>query len=190
MTNIVPIDKRQYKQSLYTDMIALFYKHKRNLSDTELLEFVIRYTFTLLKLDTTIKTEYNEAYCDLFLKYAKENVNPEGFWGEYLIDAGCKKQWMLESHKFKQTMSIIPNLTANLINKGFKSITDIAGDSGDMKILSQLLLKVMDVQYRGDKDSGVIKERGRELAGAKERSPTEIDEAAAQEAEEYLKRQE
>ncbi len=174
------------KQTLYNELNALIYKYKSKMDTQDLLNYIIRYTFVLLEQDNIIKTEYNEAYCDLFIDYAKNNMNPAGFWGKYRIDEGVKNEWMDKNHKFKQTMTLIPNITSDLMNQNISHIIASAGKLGDLKTSTQICLKLMDYQYRTDKDMGLFKDRGTENKDAKRRSSNEIDDEAVKMAEDFL----
>lgn len=183
---IIKADKNT-KQSLFNDLNALIIKYKTELNSEQLLDYVIRYTFSLLEMDNTIKTEYNEVYCDLFIDYATKNMNPGGFWGRYKIDEGVKNEWMKKYHKFKQTVSLIPNITVDLMNQNLQHIIAAASKAGDVKTSTQICLKLIDVLYRTEKEMGTIKDRGMENKTSKKRSASELDESAVEMAEEFLR---
>jgi hypothetical protein len=121
-----------------------------------------------------IITEYDPKYCDLYIEYAKCNMNPDGFWGKYMIDESVKNIWTNQYPEFKRTVALIPHITTNLLNSTFQSVIDRATDQNDNKTLAQMTNKFMDVHYRVEKDSGLIKDRGNERRKAKQNDMGDI----------------
>jgi len=92
----------------------------------------------------------------------------------------------MNNHRFKQTMALVPNLTANIMNKNISNLVQVASKTNDTKTSTQIVLKLMDIKYRADKDMGVIKDRGIDNKNSKKRSASEIDDVDAKMAEDFL----
>lgn len=174
-----------YSQSISKEITGIVNKYKGKIPDNTIQEMIINSMFECFGIKNNIKTEYQEYYCDLFINYARNNINPSGFWGEYCIDEGVKDEW-LNNHKFKQTMTLIPNITANLINKNISNVTMAANGSNDIKTSTQILLKLIDVVYKTEKDMGIIKDRGSDNKEAKKRFASSINEDDLQAAQAFL----
>lgn len=184
MTNLNSLTET-YSTNILNDMKAIISKYKGKIPDSLIQDMIINSMFECFGIKNDIKTEYQEYYCDLFINYAKNNINPSGFWGEYCIDEGVKEEW-LNNHKFKQTLTLIPNITANLINKNISNVTYAANGSNDIKTSTQILLKLIDVVYKTEKDMGILKDRGSENKEAKKRFASSINEDDLQAAQAFL----
>jgi hypothetical protein len=140
---------------------------------------------TTNKPKTKIITEYKPEYCDLYIQYATTYVNPNGFWGQYNIDESVKETWISTYPEFGQVVNLIPNITAHIINKSLKELLDKAALFGDVKLITQILLKVLDIQFRNDKETGEIKDRARANKTARDKgdlSISDYDEEIVKEA--------
>lgn len=114
------------------------------------------------KMRKNIITEYEPRFCDMYIEYAQNNLNPNGFWGKYLIDESVKQHWIDTYPEFKRTVALVPNITAEYLNEAFSELVKIAYENKDAKMATQLLLKALDVQFKIDKDAGAFKEAGKE----------------------------
>lgn len=127
------------------------------------------------KTKTKIITEYDPEYCELYIQYANTYLNPNGFWGEYNIDESVKETWIKQYPEFGQVINLIPNITTNKINHSLKSLMENAAEMRDTRLMTQVLLKIVDMQFRSDKESGEIKDRAKTNKTAREKGDLSID---------------
>lgn len=130
---------------------------------------------TANKSKTKIITEYKPEYCDLYIQYASTYVNPNGFWGEHSIDESVKETWIKQYPEFGQVITLIPHITTDVINKMLKNLLDTAAGMGDVKLITQILLKIIDMQFKGDKESGDIKDRAKTNKTARNKGDLSIE---------------
>lgn len=114
-----------------------------------------------------IKTEYDPKFCQLYIEYAEQNINPDGFWGKYKIDESLKKLWIDKYPDFKKTVALIPHITAHILNESVASILHIADKLQDFKTRSQIVMKMYDTYYKSEKDTGMLKDKGQNIREAK-----------------------
>jgi hypothetical protein len=126
------------------------------------------------KPKTKIITEYKPEYCDLYIEYATKYLNPNGFWGQYNIDESVKETWIKTYPEFGQVVNLIPNITTHGINQSLKKLIDVATDMRDAKLIAQILLKAVDMQFRNDKETGEIKDRARTNKSARDKGDLSI----------------
>jgi len=127
------------------------------------------------KQSSKIKTDYEPIFCDLYIEYAREFINPDGFWGKYNIDESMKEIWIKEYPDFKKAVALIPNITIDVLNQGVKKVLEGAAAHGDIKTITQIMLKMIDFQFRTGKESGDIKDKARTNKMAKDSSDLSMD---------------
>ena len=130
---------------------------------------------TTNKPKTKIITEYSPEYCDLYIEYANTYLNPNGFWGEYNIDESVKETWIEAYPEFGQVVNLIPNITTNKINHSLKELMKTAAEMRDTRLMTQVLLKIVDMQFRNDKESGDIKDRAKINKAARDKGDLSMD---------------
>lgn len=133
-----------------------------------------------------IITEYDPKFCQLLIDYASTNINPDGFWGQYKIDESLKEYWMKTYPDFKQAVSLVPHLTANYLNKSFALVMAKTIQMNDHKSQVQILLKMMDMQNKIDKDTGMNKRREADLKTSKQKDLGTISDIDVELGESYL----
>lgn len=159
------------------------------------MQNLITHLSTKTESHTKIITEYDPKFCQLLLDYASNNFNPEGFWGKYLIDESLKNLWIETYPEFKQTVSLIPHITANLMNESINAVLIAANSpknnpmdkATDQRIVMQILLKMMDTLYKTDKDTGMNRRRESDINKAKRTNLEQPTDNDWENVEEHLK---
>jgi subtilase family serine protease len=171
-----PINNLSGMSGLEIDIAEAIAKYKKNYSQNNLIDKIVKTMFKSLNIDNEIKTVYVDSYCDLFIEYAKNNPNPNGFYGKYLIDEGVKSQWSEEHQRFKQVLALIPNIMTDVLNKSVDALMASLAKTNDIKTSTQIIMKLLDYAYKIEKDSGLVKDRGNEMRSAKKRATAIISE--------------
>jgi hypothetical protein len=150
----------EIKQHLLNDINILINKYKNHIATSELVELAITYILQALKIDNYVRTEYLEIYPALFIQYAQTNLNPMGFYGKYLIDYSINDTWIKRYPEWKKTIALIPHITSHLLNESLSSVFAHAQKQDDIKTVTSLVMRMLDLQFRIDRDTGVTKDSG------------------------------
>lgn len=137
----------------------------------------------------SIITEYDPSFCDMYIEYANEFVNPDGFWGKYNIDESMKDIWIKTYPEFKQTVTLIPNITTHVLNQNMQQVFKGAEKMGDMKTITQLVLKMLEFNFKVSKEGGEIKDKARTNKLAKDNSDMIVSDNDEQLVRDYMAKQ-
>lgn len=137
----------------------------------------------------SIITEYDPSFCDLYIEYAKTYANPDGFWGKYNIDESMKDVWIKSYPEFKQTVALIPNITINVLNESIQKVFELAVKTSDTRTVTQMVLKMLEFNFKVSKEGGEIKDKARTNKLAKDNSEMVVDDIDEKLARDYMEKQ-
>lgn len=189
MTNqIVKYDEQAAKSDLYRDLEALIKRYKSKFPDsTTLLDWIIGYSMHHLEMRDTIKSNYCDSYADLYIQYAKTNLNPHGFFGKYLIDYTSMELWIKQHPSWKKAVALIPHITANLLNESVIKVFKHAEQEGDVKTITNTVMKMLDLQFKTEKDSGISRNAAdKTLQAQKTGDTSEISDTELESMKQYV----
>ena len=133
---------------------------------------------------SNIISDYKPEFCDWYIAYAKENLNPDGFWGKHNIDESMKETWIKLYPEFKKTVALVPNITTDCLNQLLGNILTAAKAIGDVKTITQVVMKALD--FKNTKEAGEIKEKGRTNKMARDVSDLDVSDLDEQTARDFM----
>jgi hypothetical protein len=113
-----------------------------------------------------VVTEYKPEYPEAYMNYAATYINSDGFFGLYKIPGSCKTSWM-KYPEWKYAVDLVPDITADLLNKSVQALSNNLSDVGDLKALTTLINKALDLNFRISKDSGHLKDDYKKKSASK-----------------------
>ncbi len=136
------------------------------------------------------KYPYDPKYCQLLLDYAYQNINVDGFYGEYMIPPEVASVWEDEHEDWREAVAMAEYRSYAGLNKSLKSLLDIAvGEQGgidpktgkakpgrapDIELLQKVIFRMADLSFKTEKDTGMLKRKGQEKSRkAKNNTPTD-----------------
>jgi hypothetical protein len=160
-------DEKTLKNTLFKELKELLNQYKTHFTKDQLQEYIYIASRHILEIKD-IQIEYNAEFCKMWINYAKNNLNPNAFFAAYDIDKSKIEAWKEEYPEFKRTALLIPDYSIALTNRILNQV--LKDKEADFKSTIQILLKMLDIQYRTIKDMGILREEGAALSKAKKTS--------------------
>lgn len=124
------------------------------------------------------KTPYKPEYCELLLQYAYENINIDGFYGEYMILPEVAAKWEEKHEEWRDAVRMAEFRCQAGLNRNLKGLLDFASGlqidpatgiskqvrAPDIDLLQKTIFRMADLSFRMDKDTGMLKRKGSEKA--------------------------
>lgn len=101
---------------------------------------------------------------DGIIAYCREKMNADGWMGKYMIPPSKRDKWMKTDPKFRELMELVPYIIKDTINEAseiaIQKLTSAENELETQKAkgLSSLVSRFVDIHYRQEKDSGMMKE--------------------------------